>query len=181
MKDLIDLKQTCEKLYRADHFSSKKKNSSDSPPLFELIYKTVDQLKVKADFSVSEVVFIKEGNLHVINDKKGTSLDFENNFFDACINVNAIYFWEHPITYFKEIYRVLRPGGVFSLAFKEKKCGGNLPWTQPDFTFYDIREVETFFMESGFENIEVKQIAEETLDKEMITPLINVFGQKKTV
>lgn len=177
MKKMTGLKEAGEQLHRADHFLYKEVNIDVLPSVYELIIKTADQLKL--NHFVLEIVFVKDGNLQLIQDKKKASLDFENNFFDGCLTMNAIYFWKDPIAYFKEIYRVLRPGGVFSLAFKEKKAGGNLPWTEPDFTFYDIHEVEAFFIESGFINIELKHITEEILDKEMVTPFVSIVGEKK--
>ncbi|MNR46903.1 hypothetical protein D3C85_1659330 [compost metagenome] len=76
---------------------------------------------------------------------------------------------------------MLRPGGKLSLSFMEKKNGGELPWTQADFTFYDVKEVETFFREAGFVNIEVAQMTEEVTGQDgkgKIRPFINIVGKK---
>lgn len=124
---------------------------------------------------------INEGTTQFNQAKEDGTLDFGNNFFDGCFTVNAIYFWKDPISHLKEIYRVLRLGGKLSLSFMEKKNGVELPWTQPDFTFYDVNEVKTFFREAGFVNIEVAQMTEEVTGQDgkgKIRPFINIVGKK---
>lgn len=85
-------------------------------------------------------------------------LDFQNDLFHCCFTENTIYFWKTPILKFMEIHRVLKPGGKFLLSFIEKANGKNLPWTEPDFRFYEVNEVEKIFHEAGFATIEIKQM-----------------------
>jgi len=111
-----------------------------------------------------------------------SKLDFEDISFDCCFTANTIYFWPDPLQYLSEVYRVLKPKGKMNLAFVEKNFGGDLPWTQLDFTFYEIDEVKSFFKQSGFVNIEVKEMMETVTDKdakETSRPFIIVSGQKK--
>ncbi|MDR1589974.1 MAG: class I SAM-dependent methyltransferase [Oscillospiraceae bacterium] len=42
-----------------------------------------------------------------------SALPFDDNAFDAVIAFETIYFWPNPGTDFREVCRVLRPGGVF--------------------------------------------------------------------
>lgn len=108
-------------------------------------------------------------------------LDFQDNFFDCCFTANTIYFWPDPLKYLTESYRVLKPGGKMSLGFVEKNFGGDLPWTQLDFTFYEIDEVKSFFKQSGFASIEVKKMMETIMDqngREISKPFIVVSGRK---
>lgn len=178
----MGLKEAGELMHGAEYPLYKEIKSGVSPSPYEVIFKTADQLKLTDHSFVLEIVFVKEGHVQLIQDKKDANLGFENNFFDSCFTVNTIYFWEDPISHFQEIYRVLRPGGSFSLVFKEKKFGENMPWTRADFTFYDINEVETFFRKSGFVNIEVKHISEDILDKggkDMVTPFVSIAGSKE--
>jgi SAM-dependent methyltransferase len=108
-------------------------------------------------------------------------LDFQDNFFDYCFTANTIYFWPDPIKYLAESYRVLKSGGKMNLAFVEKNFGADLPWTQLDFTFYEIDEVKSFFKQSGFSTIEIKKMMETVMDqngKEISKPFIIVSGRK---
>lgn len=108
-------------------------------------------------------------------------LNFEDRFFDCCFMVNTIYFQAQPILIFKEIYRILRTGGLFHLTFTEKEFGRDLPWTQADFKFYELNELKTFLRISGFENIEVKQMTEELVATDglkTMRPFIKIIGKK---
>lgn len=108
-------------------------------------------------------------------------LDFQDNSFDYCFTANTIYFWPDPLKYLAESYRVLKSGGKMNLAFVEKNFGADLPWTQLDFTFYEIDEVKSFFKQSGFANIEVKKMMETIMDqngREISKPFIVVSGRK---
>ncbi|SDG60084.1 Methyltransferase domain-containing protein [Pedobacter terrae] len=108
--------------------------------------------------------------------------DLQDNFFDWCFTANTIYFWPDPLKYLSESYRVLKSGGKMNLAFVEKNFGAHLPWTQFDFTFYEINEVKSLFKQSGFTKIEVKKMTETIMDqngKEINKPFIMVSGQKK--
>ncbi|MBB6498570.1 class I SAM-dependent methyltransferase [Pedobacter cryoconitis] len=131
--------------------------------------------------SSDQALKIREGQVQFIQAKEDGALDFEDCYFDYCFTINTIYFWKDPISHFKEIYRVLQPGGKFNLAFVEKKFGGDLPWTHGDFIFYDVNEVKTLFRKAGFVNIEVKQMTEEIIDKtrkELIRPFLSITGRK---
>ncbi|WP_344850477.1 class I SAM-dependent methyltransferase [Pedobacter jeongneungensis] len=126
------------------------------------------------------------------NDKNGNSVvqfakitdnkpGFEDIYFDCCFTANTIYFWPDPLLYLSEIYRVLKPKGKMNLAFVEKNFGAHLPWTQLDFTFYEIDEVKSFFKQSGFVDIEVKKMTETIMDQEgneVSKPFIIVSGLK---
>ena len=44
------------------------------------------------------------------------SLPFNKNFFDAVVSIDALEHFDNPSKAFKEVYRVLKPGGVFHFA-----------------------------------------------------------------
>lgn len=137
----------------------------------------LNEAAVKEAFSTDEA----DGNAIELIKTTGHQLDFKDNLFDYCFTANTIYFWPDPLKYLAESYRVLKPGGKMNLAFVEKNFGGDLPWTQFDFTFYEINEVKSFFKQSGFSNIEIKKMTESIMDqngKEISKPFIIVSGQK---
>ena len=133
--------------------------------------------------AIKEAFFTYKADGNAVEFVKTTDnkLGFQDNFFDYCFTANTIYFWPEPLKYLAESYRVLKPGGKMNLAFVEKNFGGDLPWTQLDFTFYEIDEVKSFFKQSGFSNIEVKKMMETVMDqngKEISKSFVMVSGQK---
>lgn len=108
-------------------------------------------------------------------------LNFEDNFFDCCFTINNIYFWKAPKLIFAEIYRVLRTGGTFNIAFIAQKHGKDLPWTHADFNFYETNQLKAFLRTAGFDSIEVKEITEEILTKDgqkVTRPFVYLTGRK---
>ncbi|KQM76333.1 hypothetical protein ASE74_20015 [Pedobacter sp. Leaf216] len=129
----------------------------------------------------SNVLTNKEKWRQFIRIEESGKLGFEDHFFSYCFSVNSLYFWKNPVEYFKEIYRVLTPGGRFDLAFIEKKFGGDLPWTQMDFTFYETDQVQDFFYKAGFTTFGLKKITEEITDKQgkiVTRPVLILSGCK---
>lgn len=124
---------------------------------------------------------VKAGDAQFFKAKVDGMLDFQNDFFDCCFTENTLYYWKNPTSYFSEIHRVLKPGGKFTLIFIEKEFGKNLPWTQSNFTFYEVNEVKKLFRRAGFENIEEKKMTAEILSKdgqETTESFVIIAGQK---
>lgn len=44
---------------------------------------------------------------------EGKKLPFEDEVFDKIFTVNTVYFWENPVDFLNEIYRVLKDSGTF--------------------------------------------------------------------
>ena len=137
-----------------------------------------------SETGIKEAFSIVETNGNPVDLIKITDneLNLQDNSFDCCFTANTIYLWPDPLKYLSESYRVLKPEGKMNLAFVEKNFGAGLPWTQLDFTFYEIDEVKSFFKQSGFAKIEVKKLTETIMDqngKEITKPFIIVSGQKQ--
>ncbi|MBB6110266.1 Ubiquinone/menaquinone biosynthesis C-methylase UbiE [Mucilaginibacter lappiensis] len=162
-------------------------NAKHLPFLFQkasgICYYGIDTSEafVKKAFS-NNTLKAKEGRARFIKVEGDGILNFQNDFFDCCFSANALYFWKNPIPYFMEIHRVMRPGGKFAIAFIEKKFAGRLPWTQLDFTLYEVNEIKKIFQNTGFINIEVKQMTAQITGKgeqEITEPFVIMIGQKE--
>ncbi|WP_027382061.1 class I SAM-dependent methyltransferase [Epilithonimonas caeni] len=82
----------------------------------------------------------------------GNKIPFENESFDKIMTVNTIYFWENPVEFFNEIYRVLRKDGSFVLTFAKKEFMKNLPFTA-DFKLYNYEDVEELVAQTNFKRM----------------------------
>jgi len=82
----------------------------------------------------------------------GNKILFENESFDKIMTVNTIYFWENPVEFFNEIYRVLTKDGSFVLTFAKKDFMKNLPFTA-DFKLYNYEDVEELVTQTNFKRM----------------------------
>ena len=48
---------------------------------------------------------------------EGSVIPYVYGFFDKILTVNTVCFWEFPLLYLNEIYRVLKLGDIFILTF----------------------------------------------------------------
>lgn len=111
----------------------------------------------------------------------GHSLDFQDNFFDSIFTVNTVYFWENPIAYAKEIFRVLKPNGVFNLVFADKDFMAKLPFTEFGFQLYDKNSAETLLKDAGFsihQTIEEVEATQSNLGVLVNRPIIMILARK---
>jgi SAM-dependent methyltransferase len=58
---------------------------------------------------------------------EGKKLPFEDETFDKIFTVNTVYFWENPVEFLNEIYRVLKDDGTFVLTFGQRDFMEKLP------------------------------------------------------
>ena len=79
----------------------------------------------------------------------GEVLPFENQQFDHIFTVNTIYFWESPQAYLKEIKRVLKPSGMFTLSFADQRFMEKLPFTKYGFRLYLENDVKALLINAG--------------------------------
>lgn len=113
----------------------------------------------------------------------GQSLQFADSFFHKIFTVNTVYFWGNPLAYAKEIYRTLKPDGVFSLVFADKSFMEKLPFTKFGFQLYDKEDAGRLLTDAGFEILSVSEEIELTkgnLGQEVERPIIVLLATKKS-
>ena len=80
----------------------------------------------------------------------GHILPYDTGSFDKIFTVNTIYFWAEPVSFLREIHRVMKPDGRLCIAFGQKAYMKNLPFTSFGFQLYDDRKIKTLIKNSGF-------------------------------
>ncbi|UZT97712.1 class I SAM-dependent methyltransferase [Chryseobacterium fluminis] len=96
---------------------------------------------------------------------EGTKLPFRDKTFDKIFTVNTVYFWQQPVEYLNEVYRVLKDNGTFVLTFGQRDFMEKLPFTQFDFTLYNSDEMEETVSKSHFKRMKISEKEEEVKSK----------------
>lgn len=81
----------------------------------------------------------------------GRKIPFKDDFFDKIFTVNTIYFWDSPVVFLNELYRVLNNEGRLNITYAEKSFMETLPFAQHDFQLYDIDILRDIIAETSFE------------------------------
>lgn len=82
----------------------------------------------------------------------GENLPFARHSFHRALSVNTLYFWQNPALQLAEIYRVLKPGGTFILAYRSRHFMEKLPFTGfGEFRLYSAEEGRELLAANGFE------------------------------
>lgn len=113
---------------------------------------------------------------------EGNQFTFKDKTFDKIFTVNTVYFWEKPVDYLNEIYRVLKDNGTFVLTFGQRDFMETLPFTQFDFTLYNTDEMEETVSKSHFKRMKISEKEEQVKSKtgdETITRNYTVLTIKK--
>lgn len=113
---------------------------------------------------------------------EGKKLPFEDKTFDKIFTVNTLYFWENPVEFLNEIYRVLKNEGTFVLTFGQRKFMEKLPFTEYDFTLYSNSEIEELVSRSHFKRMKISEKEEDIQSKsgnETIHRIYTVLTIKK--
>lgn len=105
----------------------------------------------------------------------GNVIPFSENYFDRAFTVNTIYFWKDTLAMLMEIYRVLKPSGIFSLTFAEESFMQNLPFTKFGFELYSREKAEVFIKQTPF------TIRETIIEKENVKNKIGELIEREYV
>jgi len=69
------------------------------------------------------------------------------------MTVNTIYFWKNPLHFLNEIYRVLKPKGICSIAIAHKRFMEKLPFVQEKFKLFGEQEMSDLVNASNFNDL----------------------------
>ena len=120
----------------------------------------------------------KLGNTVQLQEGSADTLPYTNNFFDVITCVQSFHHYPDPAKSMQEVYRVLKPGGLYILS--DTGMGGIPKWLNNhlflrfmntgDYAVYSKKEIGNMMLQSGFAVKESQQI------KKMV---YTVVGQKQ--
>ena len=89
-----------------------------------------------------------------------TEIIFASDWFDAVTAFETVYFWPELVQSFREVRRVLKPGGTFLIC---NECSGEQPqderWTAriDGMTIYRDVQLKDALEQAGFRNVEIQK------------------------
>ncbi|OUL64228.1 class I SAM-dependent methyltransferase [Flavobacterium sp. AJR] len=95
----------------------------------------------------------------------GNTIPFPDATFDKIFTVNTLYFWQEPVKFLLEIYRVLNDKGIFSLTFAQESFMKKLPFTEFEFNLYDTEKAEKLISQTPFRIIDSETLTEKVKSK----------------
>ncbi|MDX1639542.1 MAG: methyltransferase domain-containing protein, partial [Balneolaceae bacterium] len=115
--------------------------------------------------------------------KKGSSRDlpYPDHSFDKVFCNMVVYFWEEPGTHLEEVYRVLKPDGLFYTGIRSNRSMQEFPFTKFGFSLYGKESWKSILNEYGFAVLEVKEKADPKMDfegRELQLESICIVAQK---
>ena len=81
-------------------------------------------------------------------------LPYADRSFSCVLAVHVLYFWTDPIEHLREVRRVLRDGGRFVLAFRDRTDPAAANFPAPLYTFRGADEVRHCLGMAGFATVE---------------------------
>ncbi|MCZ6800552.1 MAG: class I SAM-dependent methyltransferase [Nitrospirae bacterium] len=155
IKDLLDLQE---------HDRVLEIGSGPGTLLNQMAQLTTKGLVEGIDFSDAMLDQARKTNKQYISTKRikiqkgnGNDLPYGHESFDKVCTSNTIYFFDNPIENFKEIFRVLKPGGKFVVGFRDKAQMKKLPLSDDVFKVYTQDEVKIFLLNSGFSDVRIEE------------------------
>lgn len=89
----------------------------------------------------------------------GASLPFGADRFDKVCTINTMYVIAEPPRTFREMYRVLKPGGMAAVTFPVRETFMKFPPAArtPGFHFHELPELRSAFEQAGFQGVRLER------------------------
>lgn len=125
--------------------------------------------RMNEDIVISGQATFQQGN--------SSQLNFDSNVFDKVLTVHTLYFWDKPLEHLAEIRRVLKPQGLFCLAFGDSSFMKDLPFVPYGFELYDKELACNLLQESGFRLLNAEYYVEQGVSNtgEVVDKRINII------
>lgn len=123
------------------------------------ISKTMQQIAIK---NLSNLVTSLNVNFDVFD---GETIPYRENTFDRIFTVNTLYFWKKPQDFLQQIATILKPNGIFVIAFASKNFIEKLPFVKDRFKLYSKDDFKQLIEKSNFTIVDTIQDKDEVKSK----------------
>ncbi|MEX0646798.1 MAG: class I SAM-dependent methyltransferase [Balneolaceae bacterium] len=136
--------------FGSGRFFEKLLSRGNNLQVFGLDY-SEDMIELAKDYNHS---LITSGKLK-LHQGSSDNLPFADRSFNKVFCNNVIYFWDQPEAHLAEIYRVLKPNGIFYTGFRPKDSMLRFSFVKYDFRLYGTDEWSSVLQKNGFTDIRV--------------------------
>lgn len=148
----------------------------------EVVVQKADQVSYYGvDYSPDMVKIASNLNVHLLEtgqvrfmEGSAEALPLEDQTADKIFTVNTVYFMEDPEFCFREMFRVLKPGGICCITFASKSSMESLPFVRFGFRLYETEEIAALITNADFQVEKIisqkeapRQVEEVTVQREI--------------
>lgn len=100
-------------------------------------------------------------------------LPYSDNTYDVATAIETVYFWPDVTEGFRQIFRVLKPGGKIIVACEMSDPVKGSKWAKrcEGMTIYTAKQLKNMLEQAGFQNIQIHTTKEVCACVEAIKPL----------
>ncbi|MBS4900176.1 MAG: class I SAM-dependent methyltransferase [Clostridiales bacterium] len=105
---------------------------------------------------------VEDGRVRLRKGNVG-ELPFKDERFDMATAFETVYFWPGPVLSFKEVWRVLKPGGVFIIVnASDGTTKVDKRWSNmiDHMRLYTKKDLEDYLYDAGFKNVIIEHNAD---------------------
>ncbi|MTG99357.1 MULTISPECIES: class I SAM-dependent methyltransferase [Myroides] len=141
------------------------------PYMFEqganIRYVGIEVSKVMIDLATDlNLKLIKEQKIEFLLGDGSANFKVEDDSFTHCLVVNTIYFWEDPVKYLQEIFRILKTNGTVAFTYIREDFAHTLPFVIDSiFHLHRTERLMRLMTNIGYRDVEQIQYLENTIDK----------------
>jgi SAM-dependent methyltransferase len=134
-----------------DLMSSFRSHLPEERPYREVIGLGMNASEMQANPQLTRFV------VHDLN--KLPQLPFSSNYFDVVMNTVSVQYLTHPVEVFREVARVLRPGGVSIVTFSDRMFPTKAVrvWRESDDEDHIVLVQEYYRLAGGFRNVQTER------------------------
>ena len=134
-----------------DIMSSYRSHLPDEGKYAEVVGLGMNEAELKANRQLTRYL------VHNLN--KNPQLPFEDGYFDAVINTVSVQYLKRPVEVFREVARVLKPGGVSLVSFSDRMFPTKAVriWYEGDNESHIALVQQYYELAGGFSSIKVER------------------------